>query len=149
MRRAVQVLYPNGGEILDGTFTISWNGSDQDGDRLTYQVGWSWDDGSTWEPLSGRIGSTTMEVHYGLAARRIGLPGSGLSVSDGFFTCSRIAQIRHLYGARIHRLWWGSLIRRNGQVFYPGDTIFFSGDGSDPETGSLSGESLTWSVRSR
>jgi len=137
----VQVLFPNGGENLSGTFTISWTGSDQDGDRLSYLVDWSWDAGSTWEPLSCRIGSTTMEADANL------LPGGTeclvrVRVTDGFLTAHDTSDLPFTVPDSPPVV--GIIDPRDGQVFYPGDTIFFLGDGSDPETGSLTGESLTW-----
>ena len=51
---SVDVLFPNGGEVLDpgGSHLISWAGFDPDGDQLTYAVLISRDAGETWIPLS-------------------------------------------------------------------------------------------------
>jgi hypothetical protein len=50
----VWVTYPNGGEILGGlaTHTITWQGSDPDGDNLSYAVMYSSDGGVSWQPLA-------------------------------------------------------------------------------------------------
>lgn len=50
----VKVTYPNGGEVLAGlaTHTITWEGFDPDGDKLTYAVMYSTDAGATWVPLA-------------------------------------------------------------------------------------------------
>ena len=138
---SVHLLSPNGGQSLDGEFIISWNGSDLDGDDLIYQVDWSWDAGVTWEPISGRLSSTTLAMHTD------SLPGGTeclvrVSVSDGFFTAADSSDA--IFTVPDSPPVVGIIDPKDGQVFYPGDTIFFSGDGSDPETGSLSGESLTW-----
>jgi len=53
----INVLSPNGGEIyLSGDdCTIEWEGSDPDGDPLTYNVMYSPDNGASWIPLATNI----------------------------------------------------------------------------------------------
>ncbi|MFX0181756.1 MAG: Ig-like domain-containing protein, partial [Candidatus Hodarchaeota archaeon] len=48
----VTVTYPNGGETLSGTVTITWDASDPDGDSLTYTI-YYWDSGVWIELVSG------------------------------------------------------------------------------------------------
>jgi hypothetical protein len=48
----VTVLSPNGGEVLtNDPVTLQWDGSDLDGDALTYVAQYSADGGETWETL--------------------------------------------------------------------------------------------------
>ncbi len=48
----VEVHAPNGGEILaEGTTVVRWEGSDADGDDLTYLVQYSPDGGTSWQGI--------------------------------------------------------------------------------------------------
>ena len=53
----VELLVPNGGEILTAPFEIRWEARDADGDPLTFSVLYSPDNGATWRAL--RIGGTS------------------------------------------------------------------------------------------
>ena len=55
----VTVVSPNGGEQLGGQVTISWSGSDVDGDALSYVILFSRDNGATWEPIAGDVTTTS------------------------------------------------------------------------------------------
>jgi hypothetical protein len=55
----VTVTYPNGGETLNGTVTITWDASDLDGGSLTYSV-YYWD-GSDWIELVSGWTTTSYE----------------------------------------------------------------------------------------
>ena len=63
----VRVVSPNGGEKLNGKTTISWIGSDPDGDPLTYSVFYS-ADGSNWVPLAVEVTGTSYEWDTRLSA---------------------------------------------------------------------------------
>jgi hypothetical protein len=54
----VQLLSPLGGEQVSGTLTISWSGSDPDGDELTYSLFYLADDGSAVLLADGLSGTT-------------------------------------------------------------------------------------------
>jgi uncharacterized membrane protein len=49
---SVTVTFPNGGEILNGTRTITWDAVDFDSDTLTFQVQYSDNSGSDWSTLA-------------------------------------------------------------------------------------------------
>ena len=51
----VEVISPNGGELLNGTITISWNAVDFDGDPMTFDVYYSDNNGSDWSPLAAGL----------------------------------------------------------------------------------------------
>ncbi|MFX1254099.1 MAG: Ig-like domain-containing protein, partial [Promethearchaeota archaeon] len=53
----VTVTYPDGGETLSGTVTITWTASDPDGDTLTFTV-YYWD-GSNWVELASGLTTTS------------------------------------------------------------------------------------------
>jgi parallel beta-helix repeat protein len=50
---SVNITFPNGGETLIAgvDYTISWNGSDYDGDNITFTLAYSADAGKSWVPL--------------------------------------------------------------------------------------------------
>lgn len=53
----INVTSPNGGEVWDGTETISWSATDEDGDDLSATVFYSSDGGQTWVPVANGIRS--------------------------------------------------------------------------------------------
>ena len=55
----IEIVYPNNGEVLSGPSTITWQGSDADGDDLTYDVLYSPDSGQSWLPLATRLHATS------------------------------------------------------------------------------------------
>ncbi len=55
----VTVVFPNGGETLQGQQTIIWEAADTDGDSLTYDLLYSPDQGQTWTPLAVQLGQTS------------------------------------------------------------------------------------------
>lgn len=58
----VVTLNPPAGGTVNGKFTISWTGSDGNGDALVYHVLYSHDQGSSWVPLATYIDTTSIEV---------------------------------------------------------------------------------------
>ncbi|MHA1613673.1 MAG: hypothetical protein ACTSYJ_02445 [Candidatus Thorarchaeota archaeon] len=55
----VEVISPNGGEVLNGTITVSWDAEDFDSDPLTFDVYYSDNNGVDWTVLaSGLTGLT-------------------------------------------------------------------------------------------
>ena len=57
----VTLASPKGGEKWSKEKTIKWTASDPDKDSLTYELFYSTDDGTTWEPLSDKIKPETPE----------------------------------------------------------------------------------------
>lgn len=82
----VSILSPSGGKVLHGEpLTISWTGSDIDGDLLAYTVLYSSNDGATWDLVAGGRPDTT------LVWPAKGLPASSVYrvkvvATDGFNT---------------------------------------------------------------
>ncbi|MGD9397595.1 MAG: hypothetical protein PVJ05_14260, partial [Candidatus Thorarchaeota archaeon] len=58
----VEVNTPNGGEILNGTITVSWDAIDFDSDPLTFDVYYSDNNGSDWSPLA--VGLSVQEYEW-------------------------------------------------------------------------------------
>lgn len=74
-------------QSLKGKQTIIWKGNDADGDKLTYWVDYSTDNGQTWLPLGSRIEENSLTVDFD------SVPGAAQAVikvtaSDGFNTAS-------------------------------------------------------------
>ncbi|MFX0077937.1 MAG: Loki-CTERM sorting domain-containing protein [Candidatus Hermodarchaeota archaeon] len=79
----VTVTYPNGGEILNGTKTITWDAFDINDDALTFDIHY-WD-GSTWIALA--MGHTTTSLAWDTTT----VPNGAdyrirVTVHDGLFT---------------------------------------------------------------
>jgi uncharacterized repeat protein (TIGR01451 family) len=83
---SVQILYPNGGEMLSGeTISLQWSGTDLDADELTYTIQYSADAGETWETLGVDQPGSPYEVDSTvLKSTSQGL--FRVKISDGFFT---------------------------------------------------------------
>ncbi len=80
---SVAVLYPNGGENLSGSVTVSWQGTDPDMDTLFYHLLFSRDGGATWLPIVEYLTTTTYTLDTS------SLPGGAggrfrVIASDGF-----------------------------------------------------------------
>ena len=54
----VTITRPAAGEVWDGTRSVAWQGSDADGDALTYTVLYSGDGGTKWLPIETNTTST-------------------------------------------------------------------------------------------
>jgi hypothetical protein len=52
---SVEVVSPNGGEVLNGTITVSWDAVDFDSDPMTFDVYYSDNNGSDWSPLASGL----------------------------------------------------------------------------------------------
>ena len=81
----VTLTAPAGGSQLPaGPFQVSWTGSDQDGDPLTYSLLYSNDGGATWETLATDLTGSELELNTDQ------LPGGSgklrVVVSDGFLS---------------------------------------------------------------
>ncbi len=140
---AIQVLSPNGGELLDDpTVTISWAASDADLEPLSFLVQYSADDGTTWRALSLETTDLSLEIDrralLGTAAGRI-----RVQVSDGLRTASdasdgSFAVADHIPFATISS-------PANGSLFHQGQVLILGAVAVDPEDGLISGSALTWS----
>jgi len=60
---AVSITSPAGGEEWSAIHTISWTGSDADGDTLSYVLQYSSDDGNTWNPLAIDVNEESYELN--------------------------------------------------------------------------------------
>jgi uncharacterized membrane protein len=56
---AVEVLTPNGGELVNGTYSVTWTTDDFDEDSLTSTLYYSSDGGTSWNLIGSAGGNTT------------------------------------------------------------------------------------------
>ena len=78
----VEVITPNGGEVLNGTITIEWESVDFDSDPLTYDVFYSDNNGSDWTILDSGLTGLTLDWNTTLHDDGVGYM-IRVAVSDG------------------------------------------------------------------
>jgi len=139
---AVTVTSPNGSEnwASDQNVTITWTGSDTDGDSLTYTVLYS-ADGVDYFPISTRITETQLEVNTanlpsGSAAR------IRVVASDGMNTSSDDSDIPFIVGGKGPQAYID--FPQADQTVNLGDSLLLEGSAFDMEDGDLSGAALSW-----
>lgn len=140
---AVQVLSPNGGELLDGpTATLSWTASDGDLDPLLFAIQYSGDGGATWSTLATRWTGLSLEVER---TRLAGSVDARLRViaSDGLRTGVDISDAAFAVEGHAPEV----AITRPGssELFFDGQALVLEATALDPEDGLLGGAALTWS----
>ena len=140
---SISVSGPSSGEAFsnDGTISVSWVGSDADGDDLVYRVYYSTDGGSTYRILS----LMTEAASKSFSATR--LEGSsrariGVSVSDGTRSVFAETPIFSVAG-HAPQVWIESPAA--GAVFAEEQGFVLDSSGYDTEDGLLAGSALSWS----
>ena len=126
----VRILSPNGGETFDKELTLTWEGTDPDGDALTYDVTYSADGGETWRGVNALLTETSLKIDL------TALPGSTTAMlrvlaSDGFNTATDETDGPFVAPTKSPE----PLIRepRDGARFQPGEIITLEGMVIDPE----------------
>jgi len=139
---AVQVMYPNGGEVLAGeSFPVGWSADDADGDPLTFTVLYSSDGGQAWLTLATGIKETSYIVDARLLA------GSETALirvlaSDGVNTTSDQSDASFTLQGRGPQ---ASILQpTDGSHFTSDDMLALAGTAYDPEDGSLGDAALIW-----
>jgi uncharacterized repeat protein (TIGR01451 family) len=137
----VTMLSPNGGETITDTLSMTWDGSDPDGDDLEYVLQYSADAGGSWQPLAIGITTTTAMVDGS------DLPGSDqclvrIAASDGFHTAydqvdSPLSAPRKDPTALILR-------PSEGYTYTFGSLIVLNGQAHDQDRDPIQGEDLSW-----
>jgi hypothetical protein len=138
----VRVLFPAGGEALAGTVTLSWSGSDADGDRLTYGVFFSADDGHSWEPLAIDLAETSLawdtSQHTGGTQCRI-----KILAGDGFHTREALSEGRFAIPHKAPQVWITSPIAN--ALIQTGRPFPFYAFGWSTDDRLLPDDALVWS----
>ena len=138
----VTVIYPNGGENWnsDETQTISWLGTDADGDSLTYAITYSIN-GVDWLPLDVNITDTELAVDTNT------LPGSTNAIirviaSDGINTSSDESDALFTVATKGPQ---ASISTPEDNANVEQDVpIWFQGSAYDLEDGNLGDDALVW-----
>jgi hypothetical protein len=139
----VRLLSPNGNETwpADGTITVAWEGSDLDGDVLSYWLEYSPDGGRTWETIVSNITGSrhtlqAWDVPGGdralVRVRATDGVRSSADVSDATFAALKKAPVVKILGAA------GPLELVSGRY------VELRGLGIDPDGGTVRGAGLTW-----
>ncbi len=141
----VTLLSPNGGEFWPpyGEHTVSWTGSDADGDPLRYVLQYSPDGGSTWSAVATDLVGESYALDAGSLAgsetaliRVIASDGVNTSQdeSDGTFIVEgKPPEVYIVYPV-------------DGSTALPGRPVILEGAGTDLEDGPLTDDALfTWS----
>lgn len=141
----VTVLSPNGGETVSDQLTLSWTGSDDDGDTLFYTIQYSPDDGANWYVLRVDFPGTRYTV---AAEDLLALPGGDqarirVTATDGVHVTSDASDATFTVTRKPPRAY--VIEPENGSQFAFGETIVLRGATLDTEDGPLDETSpLTW-----
>ena len=139
---SISVSGPSSGDVFsnDGTVSVSWVGSDADGDDLVYRVYYSTDGGSTYRILSlmteAASKSFSAMLLEGSSRARI-----GVSVSDGTRSVFAETPVFSVAG-HAPEVWIES--PAGGAVFAEEQGFVLDSSGYDIEDGLLAGSALSW-----
>jgi len=139
----VEVLYPNGGEVLtDSLVNIVWTASDPDGDSLTYTVEYSRDGGNNWEALTLDWEGDTLDMDLiDLEETTQGL--IRVTASDGFNSSSDISDFTFSTPNNMPRAEITGI--KDGDRYAGVQPIYFEAFSYDNEDGRLSDGNFSWS----
>jgi hypothetical protein len=139
----VEVIVPNGGETLEpqGNITVSWNGTDDNHDKLRYSLLYSANGGENWKTINAAINETSYKVNLEelpgsdhALFRVIATDGINTDIDDSnttFRIPSKAPDVRIISPA-------------DYSTSASGKNITFTGEALDLEEGMLEGEALTW-----
>jgi hypothetical protein len=139
----VTLQAPAGGITLTGnSVSVSWSAFDADSAPLTFWLEYSQDGGATWQPLSGQIQSTTIQIDLTL------LPGGTQGkfrvwVSDGVNTATDETNGTFVVPNKAPQIL--SIDPISGTTYVVSQTISFDAITFDPEDQQLPDGNLQWS----
>jgi hypothetical protein len=134
------VVLDNPPNPVAGTVTLAWQAADADGDTLTYDVFYSADSGTSFQPVALAVNSLSVAIDTSALAggqgrfRVIANDGvnQGQADSPDYTMAVKAPAVRILNPA-------------DGEQFNWGQTVNFSGEALDPQDGLLTGTSFVWS----
>jgi hypothetical protein len=147
----VSIVEPGGGESVDDELTLVWTATDADaGDRLSFSVQYSPDNGQTWRAVVTEIPNTSGTDTMTVKLRDVrALPASttgGLIrvlASDGYHTTLAASEPFTV----VPRAPEPRILAPAPSASVPaGQAIILQGGVSDAEEGSLTGDALNWTV---
>jgi Tol biopolymer transport system component len=126
--------------IPDGELVVRWQGSDSDGDSLSYVVSLGRDDGQRWMPVALDVTATELMLNPA------DLPGGDWRVrveaSDGFHSTTANSNVFVPIAAKPPVV---TLAPLPGDIaLVAGQPFWLQGSAVDAEDGQLSAESLVW-----
>ena len=139
----VEVTYPNGGEVLSGPeVTVTWSGTDEDGDALTYAIQYSADASAHWQTVGVALKDTQLAVPLSE------VPGSETAlfrviVSDGVNTGQDQSNAVFTVQRKAPQAF--VISPDPGGRYSLGQQVMLVGEGYDAEDGSLPDGGLNWS----
>jgi hypothetical protein len=138
----ITLISPNGGEILPGpTVTITWEGSDPDGDPLDYHLQYSPDAGATWTSVAQGVISETATINS------ISLKASSTALfrvwaSDGLHSASDTSDAS--FSVPNHPPFAVIELPATDVTVVVSETVAFKGFAFDSDNGPLGPGMLTW-----
>jgi hypothetical protein len=137
----VSLTSPTDGSVLpEGPFTVTWDGSDVDGDPLAYSLLYSNDGGTSWETLLTGLSAEEAELDTAQ------LPGgSGMLrvlATDGFLSAMDTSGA---FTVPLHAPDASIILPNPDQVFFPTQQVTLQGTAYDLEDGSLEDPAFEWS----
>ncbi len=139
----VQVLYPNGGEVLSSAQAdVTWTATDADGDALIYLLQYSPDAGATWQTVAVDVQNSSFAVQLS------DLPGSSAALfrviaSDGVNTGQDQSDAPFAVTGKAPQAM--VISPAAGSRYELGQQVMLVGEGFDIEDGVLPAEALSWS----
>lgn len=138
----VQLLAPNGGEVLTGSQALAeWTASDADGDLLRFALEWSADGGATWTLLDMDI----VQSPYAIDLSTLEETSNGrlrITASDGLRSAQDESDGAFAVGPAPPEVSVASLV--DGERFWGSQPLRLEADAEDREDGVLGGASLQW-----
>jgi hypothetical protein len=130
----------DGSQLPAGPFQVSWDGSDQDGDPLSYSLLYSNDNGVNWQTLAANMTDSNVELNSDQ------LPGGTgqlrIIASDGFLTGQ---DTNTGLGIPLHAPTAEIQTPNSDEVFFPTQQVVFQGSAYDLEDGTLGDAAFSWS----
>ena len=140
----VELLSPNGGEVIpaNGNLSITWQGSDPDGDTLHYAVRYSTNNGGDWKTLgTALMGNQLVVSATTLAGSTTAIVQ--VEVTDGFKTATDTSNGHFQVGKKGPQGIGITLPLPGAEVVY-GVPLYLAGGAYDLEDGLLVDDALAW-----